>query len=107
MAIISWIRLIALSVMVTVGPAKAQAVDSAELVAKGGCPGCDLELAELRHIHLRDADFARAPLREADLKRAMLAGANFQGADLQRAEMEGALVAEADFSDASLRGDPS
>ena len=83
---------------VTIGlfavPVVADETDLAEIIANGGCPGCDLDLAELRSLSLPGADFSRADLRNADMKHASLAGASFVRADLQRAEMERAQLTD-------------
>ena len=69
----------------------------------GGCPGCDLDLAELRGLNLPGANFEKADLRNANLKGASLAGANFVRAGLQRVEMERAQLTGANFSGARMR----
>ncbi|MCH8952605.1 MAG: pentapeptide repeat-containing protein [Proteobacteria bacterium] len=94
----------ALSIGLLATPVAAGATDLAEIIANGGCPGCDLSLAEMRGVSLSGANFARADLREADLKGASLADAIFVRADLKRVEMERAQLVGADFSLASMRG---
>ena len=54
------------------GPALAGGVDLAEIVANGGCPGCDLSLAEMRGLSLPGADFTKADLREATAGKTMI-----------------------------------
>ena len=85
-------------------PVGAGETDVAEITANGGCPGCDLNLAEMRGLSLPGANFEEADLRSANLKGASLAGANFVRADLQRVEMERAQLSGSDFSDARMRG---
>ncbi|MFC6654197.1 pentapeptide repeat-containing protein [Roseibium salinum] len=60
----------------------------AEITKNGGCPGCDLELAELRALKLENADFKGAKLREVDLKEAVLPNGRFQKSDFRRTEAE-------------------
>ena len=80
----------AMALLAAAGGAQAgsDAERMAEIKEKGGCPGCDLRLAELRGLVLENGDFGRANLREVDLKEALLKDANFKGSDFRRTERE-------------------
>ena len=91
----------------------------ARLIAKNGCPGCNLAGADLAGLNLNRANLSganlsganlagaslkAADLAEANLHQANLTGTNLAGADLFKADLTGAILSGADFAGAYLIG---
>lgn len=100
-------------------PPSNTTVEIERLIAKNGCPGCNLAEADLAGLNLNRANLTGANLSGANLagtslraanlaetnfSQANLTGASLAGADLFKADLAGATLTGADFAGAYLVG---